>query len=137
MGCYPFGLRLKLTGMSESALRDLNTIPVTERKSESSSKASLTKPSIDNANENIEEWQKKKNCSTLVSPPANGNQAVNVNSGIEIGSAEVEYIESENLSDLEDIDTCLKVLFYSFLLGPGKEIDGFKVDNHWHWSGLI
>ncbi|KAL1357076.1 hypothetical protein HN51_009074 [Arachis hypogaea] len=96
--------------MSESALKDLNTIPPTERKSESSSKASLTKPPVDNANENLEEWQKKKSCPTLVSPPVNGNQTLSVSSGVEIGNAEVEYIESENLSDLEDIGTCLKNL---------------------------
>ncbi|TKY56740.1 FAM179B protein [Spatholobus suberectus] len=96
--------------MSEKALRDLNTILGTERKNEGSSKACLTKPSVDNAGENIEECQKKKNCSSLVSPVANGNQAVTANSGEEVGNAEVEYIESENLNDLEDIDTCLKTL---------------------------
>ncbi|RDX75480.1 hypothetical protein CR513_44629, partial [Mucuna pruriens] len=82
--CFNFALNLltKLTGMSEKALRDLNTILGTKRKNEGSSKACLTKPSVDNADENIEEWQKKKN--------------------------EVEYIESENLNDLEDVDTCLK-----------------------------
>lgn len=100
--------------MSEKALRDLNTIPGTERKSEGSSKACLTKPSVDNAGENIEEWQTKKNCSPLASPHVNGNQAVTANSGVEIGIAEVEYIESENLNDLEDVDTCLKVLFYPY-----------------------
>lgn len=108
----PFCFRVKLTGMSENALRDLNTIPATERKSESSSKTCVTKPSVDNADEDIEEQQKKNNGSALISPPVNGNQAVTVNSGIETGIAEVEYIESENLSDLEDIDTCLKVLLY-------------------------
>ncbi|KAF7819609.1 TOG array regulator of axonemal microtubules protein 1-like [Senna tora] len=50
--------------MSEKALKDLNTIPETERKVESS----------------------------------------------KIGNAEVEYIESENLNDLEDADTRLKTL---------------------------
>ena len=29
----------------------------------------------------------------------------------EIGNAEVEYIESENLNELEDIDECLKSIF--------------------------
>lgn len=96
--------------MSEKALRDLNTIPGTEKKNEDSSKACLTKPSVDNADENIEERHQKKNCSSLVTPVVNGNQAVTANSGVEIGNAEVEYIESENLSDLEDIDTCLKTL---------------------------
>ncbi|KAE9590421.1 hypothetical protein Lal_00028029 [Lupinus albus] len=98
--------------MSENALRDFNTIPTTERKSESSSKAYLTKPSADNADENIEEGQNKNNGSALISPPVNGNQTVTINSCIETGNgiAEVEYIESENLNDLEDVDTCLKNL---------------------------
>ena len=99
--------------MSEKALRDLNTIPGTEKKIESSSKACFTKASVDNAAENVEELQKNTNCSSFVSPPVNGNQTVN--SGTEIGNMEVEYIESENLNDLEDIDTCLKVLFPLFL----------------------
>jgi len=97
--------------MSEKALRDLNTILGTERKNEDSSKTCLTKPPVDNADENIEERQKKKTSSSLVSPAVNGNQTVTVNSGAEVVNAEVEYIESENLNDLEDIDTCLKVFF--------------------------
>ncbi|XP_052486857.1 uncharacterized protein LOC105771374 isoform X4 [Gossypium raimondii] len=36
----------------------------------------------------------------------NGGETVNV--GVEVANSEVEYIESENLSDLEDVDTCLK-----------------------------
>ncbi|KAI4346996.1 hypothetical protein L6164_007850 [Bauhinia variegata] len=94
--------------MSEKALRDLNTIPGTERKIESSSKVGLIKPPVDNSEENIEDWQKKKNDASVVSPPGNDNQTVN--SGVEIGNAEVEYIESENLNDLEDIDACIKTL---------------------------
>lgn len=97
--------------MSEKALRDLNTIPETERKVESSSKACLTMPSIDNKDENIEDLHKKKSCASLVSPPVNGNQRDS--SQAEIANAEVEYIESENLNDLEDIDTCLKVTCFS------------------------
>ncbi|KAE9620105.1 hypothetical protein Lal_00040432 [Lupinus albus] len=98
--------------MSENALRDLNTIPATERKSESSSMACLTKPSVDNADENSEDRQQKNNGSSQVSPPVNGNQGMTINSGIETGNgiAEIEYIESEKLNDLEDIDTCLKNL---------------------------
>lgn len=105
-------VRLKLTAMSENALRDLNTIPGAERKNEDSSKACLTKPSVDNAGEKAEERQKKKSCASLDSPSVNGNQDGTANSGVEI--IEVEYIESENLNDLEDVDTCLKVLCYPF-----------------------
>lgn len=114
--------------MSEKALRDLNTILGTERKNEDSSKACLTKPSVDNADENIEERQKKKTPSSLVSPAVNGNMTVTVNSGAEVVNAEVEYIESENLNDLEDIDTCLKV-FFIHLLSQGTGMY-FNIDNH-------
>lgn len=105
--------------MSETALKDLNNIPATERKSEGSGKACLTKPPVDNANENTEESQKKKNCSSLVSPHVNGNQAVPADSVVEIGTVEVEYIDSENLNDLENVDAYVKVLFYPSFLGRG------------------
>jgi len=101
--------------MSEKALRDLNTILGTERKNEDSGKTCLTKPSVDSADENIEERQKKKTSSSLISPAVNGNQTVTVNSGAEVVNTEVEYIESENLNDVEDIDTCLKVFFYPLI----------------------
>ncbi|KAB2017075.1 hypothetical protein ERO13_D08G126380v2 [Gossypium hirsutum] len=38
------------------------------------------------------------------------NRGETVNVGVEVANSEVEYIESENLSDLEDVDTCLKKL---------------------------
>lgn len=101
--------------MSETALRDLNTIIGTERNSEGSGKVAFTKPPANNASENIDELQKKKNCSSMVSPHVNGNQALTADPVGEIGIVEIEYIESENLSDLEDVDTCLKVLCYPFI----------------------
>ncbi|KAE8021556.1 hypothetical protein FH972_007436 [Carpinus fangiana] len=93
--------------MSETALRDLNTIPGSEKKNESSSKGNITKPYVENANENLEECQKKDSAS-LVSPQINGTETAK--SGVETGNPEVEYIESENLNDLEDVDTSLKTL---------------------------
>ncbi|KAL5582544.1 hypothetical protein UlMin_014986 [Ulmus minor] len=93
--------------MSEKALRDLNTIPGSERKNENSSKGSIAKPLVGNTNGNLEEGQ-KKNSSSLVSPPVNGGEIVN--SGAETGNTEVEYIDSEKLNDLEDVDTILKTL---------------------------
>ena len=114
--------------MSEKALRDLSTIPGSERKIESHNKAPLMKPSVNNDGKKIEERQKKTSCGSFVSPTANGNQTVD--SGIEIAIAEVEYIESENLNDLEDIDFCLKVLSYPlflWVLGP----EGLQVVNYW------
>lgn len=43
----------------------------------------------------------------MVSTTVNGDGTAN--SGAEIGNAEMEYIESENLSDVEDVDTSVKV----------------------------
>ncbi|ONI19520.1 hypothetical protein PRUPE_3G283000 [Prunus persica] len=93
--------------MSETALRDLNAIPGSEKKNESSSKGSITKPLAGNANENQEECQKK---ATAALGALSINGAEVANTGVEIGIAEVEYIESENLNDLEDVDTSLKTL---------------------------
>lgn len=92
--------------MSGKALRDLNMLPGLERKNENSSKGSLTKPCVENSNENSEEW-KRKNSSPLVSTPNNGDETIKPE--VEIANTEVEYIESENLNDLDDVDMSLKV----------------------------
>ncbi|KAJ4729189.1 ARM repeat superfamily protein [Melia azedarach] len=86
--------------MSETALRDLNTLPASDRKNESSSKGSFTKPYVGSANENVDV--------SLVSTHINGNETVNAVA--ETGNSEVEYIESENLNDVEDVDASLKML---------------------------
>lgn len=93
--------------MSGKALRDLNMLPGLERKNENSSKGSLTKPCVENSNENSEEW-KRKNSSSLVSTPNNGDETIKPE--VEIANTEVEYIESENLNDLDDVDMSLKTL---------------------------
>ncbi|XP_028785040.1 uncharacterized protein LOC114740950 [Neltuma alba] len=94
--------------MSEKALSDNNTTPESERKKDSSGKACSNVDSVDNADQNIKDLQKKKICASIVPPSVNGN--LSGDSQIEIGNAEVEYIDSENLRDLEDIDSCLKTL---------------------------
>ncbi|EXC31621.1 hypothetical protein L484_008418 [Morus notabilis] len=86
--------------MSEKALKDLNAIPGSERRNENSSKGNIAKSVVSNTNGNIEEGQKKNS--------VNGGETVN--SGAEIANLEVEYIESENLNDVEDVDTSLKTL---------------------------
>ncbi|KAI9078061.1 hypothetical protein K1719_039986 [Acacia pycnantha] len=93
--------------MSEKALSDNNTTPETE-KEESSSKACSYVASVDNVDKNIKDLQNKNNCASIVPPSVNGNHSGD--SQVEIGNAEVEYIDSENLRDLEDIDSCLKTL---------------------------
>ncbi|XP_057983190.1 uncharacterized protein LOC131168037 [Malania oleifera] len=92
--------------MSDKALKDLNMLPESERKNESSSEESA-KPPIGSKNETFKEWQ-GKNSAMSVSTHNNGHGIVN--SGVDIGNAEVEYIESENLIDLEDVATSLKTL---------------------------
>ncbi|CAH9090697.1 unnamed protein product [Cuscuta europaea] len=47
---------------------------------------------------------------TVTLVQADTNEEVKLNSGTEGGSSEVEYIESENLKDVEDVDTILKTL---------------------------
>ena len=81
-------------------------LPGSERKNEISGKGGLTKPCVENSNENSEEW-KRKNSSSLVSTPTNGGETVK--SEVEIANSEVEYIESENLNDLDNVDMSLKV----------------------------
>nr|XP_043616807.1 uncharacterized protein LOC122588702 [Erigeron canadensis] len=93
--------------MSETALRDLNLLPKPERTKETSSKDVLAKTYVEPTNENVEEKQ-RKNIGCFVEPPLNGNEVAN--SGAEVVVVEMEYIESEKLNDLEDVDKSLKVL---------------------------
>lgn len=94
--------------MSEVALRDVNKIPESERMNGSSSNGNLTKPLI----ENIEEKRKKKMASLVDLPiERDGTE----NSGVEAANSEVEYIESENLEDVEDVDNCVKVGMFLYL----------------------
>ncbi|XP_026381812.1 uncharacterized protein LOC113276425 isoform X2 [Papaver somniferum] len=84
--------------MTTEALRDLNSLPGSERRNESSTKASLPK-FTDSTDENLDKLQRKSS-PPLASAPIKeeeiGNTVV----------AEVEYIESEQLTDLENMDKC-------------------------------
>ncbi|KAF8390389.1 hypothetical protein HHK36_024915 [Tetracentron sinense] len=93
--------------MSEKALRDLNMLTGYERENGSSSKGGFTKPYIENNNENLDKWPRNIPAS-LASTPINEGEVVN--SVVEVGTAEVQYIESENLNDLEDVNMSLKTL---------------------------
>ncbi|KAL7603200.1 hypothetical protein Lser_V15G20641 [Lactuca serriola] len=84
--------------MSETALRDLNLLPKSERTNESSSKDILTKPYV----------EPRKNIVPLVEPPVKGTEDAHASADVAV--AEVEYIESEKLEDLEDVENSLKVL---------------------------
>lgn len=91
--------------MSETALRDLNTLTSSDRRNETSSKGSFTKPFVGSANENVDV--------SLVSTHVNGSETVNAS--VEISNSEIEYIESVNLSDVHDLDTILKVREFIFI----------------------
>ncbi|PSR87591.1 Crescerin-2 like [Actinidia chinensis var. chinensis] len=91
--------------MSGKALRDLNTLPASERKNESCSKGGFTKLHAELGN--LEEKQKKNNAS-LAETPINGDESVKTE--VEVGNPEVEYIDTENLNDVEDVDASLKIL---------------------------
>ena len=107
---FSFWFQTLISMMSGNALRDLNTLPTSERKNGYSNKGNFTKPCNGNTIENVEEHQKKSPASVHI----NGGETVNA--GAEVAILEVEYIESENLSDLEDVDTCLEVKFSISLL---------------------
>lgn len=85
--------------MSETALRDLNSLPSSERKNESSSKGSLGAPCVGSANENL----------NVILAPANVNGNDSMATGAETGISEFEYIDSGYLIDVEDVDRSLEV----------------------------
>ncbi|KAJ8749880.1 hypothetical protein K2173_013795 [Erythroxylum novogranatense] len=89
--------------MSDSALIDLDVQPGSERENDSSSKGSFTGNTV----ENVEE-QHRKNSPSLASTPVNGHECANP--GRETSNSEIEYTESENLSDVEDVDTSVETL---------------------------
>ncbi|KAK9113799.1 hypothetical protein Syun_020596 [Stephania yunnanensis] len=98
--------------MLTEALRDHNMQAGPERISGSGSKGCLKKSQTQSTNENHENRQ-KKNPSCLTPTPATPTPVAEVevgNTGSEAGVLEVEYIESENLNDLDYADSCLDTL---------------------------
>lgn len=93
--------------MSEKALKDLNTLPESERKNESFSNGNFTKPQNKNIGESLGEGH-RENPAPIVEASVTTNGVAN--SGPAVGVVEVEYIESENLNDLEDVDKSLKAI---------------------------
>ena len=96
--------------MSEKALCDNSSTLETERKEGSLGKACCNVASVDNADEIVEVQEKKINCASSALPSVNGDHSGD--SPAEMTNAEVEYIDSENLKDLEDVDSCLKVVIF-------------------------
>ncbi|KAK1297242.1 hypothetical protein QJS10_CPB15g00916 [Acorus calamus] len=93
--------------MSGKALRDLNLLPGAETRIDSCSKGSITKSITENSCENLDKRQMKFPV-YLSSTPS--NEVDSRNAGVEIGTSEVEYIESENLDDLADADASLSTI---------------------------
>lgn len=83
-------------------------LPESEKKIETSTDGGFQKSQTEHNDEKLEE-QRKSSCPLVeISPNENGTLV----SGTEAASAEVEYIESENLNDVEDVDTSLEVRVY-------------------------
>ncbi|KAK6155178.1 hypothetical protein DH2020_009426 [Rehmannia glutinosa] len=93
--------------MSEVALRDVNKIPECEKMNGSPINGNLIKPLLQSTKEKVDEKQ-KKTMRSLVDLPIEGDGAENSNG--EAPNIEVEYIESENLKDVEDVENCLQTL---------------------------
>ncbi|KAH7660148.1 CLASP N-terminal domain-containing protein [Dioscorea alata] len=91
--------------MSGQALRDLNVLPPSEldKKPDASVKGKVCIGNI------VENHEKKTKVPTTVSD-SSLNDAGLGNNVIEAGNLEVEYIDSENLTDLQDVDACLSTL---------------------------
>ncbi|KAL0395688.1 UNVERIFIED_CONTAM: hypothetical protein Scaly_0017200 [Sesamum calycinum] len=97
--------------MSEIALRDVRKMPESERTNGNANNGNLIKPRFESISAKADEGH-KKGMTSLVEAPlmTNGIES----SGSMFANSEVEYIESENLEDVEDLENCLKVGMLSF-----------------------
>ncbi|XP_074580370.1 uncharacterized protein LOC141836746 isoform X1 [Curcuma longa] len=96
-----------LVKMSTKALRDHNINVVLGSDKKIDGKGNLTKSFTEKITENGSELQ--KNTPPIFSTPSFNGDVVGSN-GSETGNSEVEYIESENLVDLPDLDLCYNTL---------------------------
>ena len=87
--------------MATNTLQDLNSLPVTEKMSEC--KASLTKPCVGKMNGKSDD---RPLPSSVVSNPS---LVETEKPEAEKATVEVEYIESQNLNNVDDADAVLKV----------------------------
>lgn len=105
-------LLLQASIMSEIAVRD-NNVPDSQRINGGFSNGKAVKAQVEGVNENTEEMQ-RKGMAAVVGTSAKIDETEN--SEAVITSIEVEYIESEDLKDVEDVDDCLKVMVFSTTL---------------------
>ncbi|CAI9111064.1 OLC1v1011199C1 [Oldenlandia corymbosa var. corymbosa] len=92
--------------MSDSASESLNVHSESEKNNECSTNGSI-KPQIEQKGETVAKSGSEVPCSVVENPTSVNGAA---NSVPEVGSSEVEYIESDHLNDLEDVDLSLKTL---------------------------
>ncbi|XP_059643715.1 uncharacterized protein LOC132285544 [Cornus florida] len=78
-----------------------------ETMNESFNKDKLSDPYVEHINKNLE-GRHHKNADSLVETPIHEDEIMKAE--VTIGNSEMEYIESENLDDVEDVDTSLKTL---------------------------
>ena len=95
--------------MSEIAVRD-NNVPESQKINGGFSNGSMVKSQVEGVSKNNEERQ-RKGMATVVGTSIKIDETDN--SEAAITSIEVEYIESEDLKDVEDVDDCLKVRVFS------------------------
>lgn len=109
--------------MPDVALEDVNKVAESERMNGNSSNGNLIKPMTETKDETIGEKLNKK-MAPLVDLPIDGEGAEN--SGGEPVNVEIEYIESENLKDVEDVENCLQVvmllLIHRYFPNPSHDI---------------
>ena len=86
--------------MASNTLKDLNSLPLTEKMSDC--KASLAKPCVGKMNGPLLP-------SSVALPPSVGESE---KPEAEKATVEVEYIESENFDNVDDADAVLKVFFF-------------------------
>ncbi|PIN00166.1 hypothetical protein CDL12_27334 [Handroanthus impetiginosus] len=93
--------------MSEIPLRDVNIVCESGRMNGISNNGNYTRPHVESMEENAEEGQKKRMTSQVGNPNMTDGTE---NCGAILGSSEVEYIASEDLKEVEDVEKCLKTL---------------------------
>lgn len=103
---------LQASIMSEIALRD-NNVPESQRMNGSFSNGNFIKPQVEGMDENAEDRQRKA-MTPLVGAPTKTDETENP--GALLANSEVEYIESEDLKDVEDVEDSLKVRMFSMHL---------------------
>lgn len=98
--------------MRKEAPRGLKTLSEAGNRTDFSRNGNTFRKQVENIDENHKE-KERENPVLLVEPIPNWDGKVN------LGNSEVEYIESENLKDVEDVGLSMKVLssedFISFL----------------------